>query len=59
MMLFQADGQMLTIQKAQESDAGLYTCVAANEAGSVEQNYLLDVWGRDFFLGFFIVANIC
>ena len=46
LVVLQANGQMLTIRNAQMSDAGMFTCVAANEAGSVEQNYLLDVWGR-------------
>ncbi|KAK3592726.1 hypothetical protein CHS0354_007728 [Potamilus streckersoni] len=39
-----AEGQLLHIKGAQIDDAAVYTCVAANEAGSTEQTYDLDVW---------------
>ncbi|XP_053380218.1 hemicentin-1-like [Mercenaria mercenaria] len=40
----QADGQRLSIERARLTDADVYTCIAANQAGSVEQDYELDVW---------------
>ncbi|XP_052788091.1 hemicentin-1-like [Mya arenaria] len=40
----EADGKRLAISNADLSDAGLFTCIATNEAGSAEQEYQLDVW---------------
>ena len=42
----QANGKRLHIQSADEDDGGTYTCVAANEAGSTEEVFDLDVWGK-------------
>ncbi|KAL4218919.1 Hemicentin-1 [Mactra antiquata] len=44
----QDDGVKLSIERAQLSDAGLYTCQASNLAGTAEQDYLLDVWVKPF-----------
>ena len=47
----QANGKRLLIQMAKEADDDIYTCVAANEAGSTEESFDLDVWSKfDFFL---------
>ena len=42
----QANGKRLHIQSVDEDDDGKYTCVAANEAGSTEQVFDLDVWSK-------------
>lgn len=39
-------GQVLEIDRAQVSDAGLYKCVAINVAGSTELTYSLQVYGE-------------
>jgi len=39
-------GQVLEIDRAQVSDAGLYKCVAINVAGSTELSYSLQVYGE-------------
>ena len=46
----QANGKRLLIQMAKEADDGIYTCVAANEAGSTEESFDLDVWSKFDFL---------
>lgn len=39
-------GQVLEIDRAQVSDAGLYKCVAINVAGNTELTYSLQVYGE-------------
>ncbi|ESO96633.1 hypothetical protein LOTGIDRAFT_143813, partial [Lottia gigantea] len=43
-VMIQDKGRRLVFNEAQVSDAGTYTCVASNEAGTNEKNYDLDVW---------------
>ncbi|CAH1786157.1 unnamed protein product, partial [Owenia fusiformis] len=38
------DGKQLEILRARVTDTARYTCRASNEAGSVEQDYSLEVW---------------
>ena len=42
----QADGQRLVIERSKLTDADIFTCIAANQAGSLEQDYDVDVWGK-------------
>ena len=37
------DGGRLTIQGAQDSDAGTYSCIASNVAGTAEERTKIDV----------------
>lgn len=39
-------GRQLRIVQAKLTDAGQYTCIAINEAGQAEKNYILDVQGK-------------
>ena len=48
----QANGKRLHIQSVDEEDDGKYTCVAANEAGSTEQVFDLDVWSKFALQGY-------
>ena len=48
----QANGKRLHIQSVDEDDDGKYTCVAANEAGSTEQVFDLDVWSKFALQGY-------
>lgn len=41
-------GQRLMVTSTKVSDAGMYTCIAANEAGEAEQVFELDVWGKKY-----------
>ncbi|XP_060552023.1 hemicentin-1-like isoform X2 [Ruditapes philippinarum] len=40
----EADGQRLVIERSKLTDSDVFTCIAANQAGSLEQDYDLDVW---------------
>lgn len=48
------NGQLLQINDVKSSDAGLYTCVASNIAGTKEKNFALDIYGKYFLLNFTI-----
>lgn len=39
-------GRQLQISIAQQSDAGLYTCVASNIAGAAKKDYSLQVYSK-------------
>lgn len=39
-------GRQLQISGAEKSDAGLYTCVASNVAGTAKKDYSLQVYSK-------------
>lgn len=41
------NGQLLQIHGIKPSDAGLYTCVASNIAGTKEKSFVLDIYSMD------------
>lgn len=42
---FSLDKQSVEILSAKSEDAGKWTCIAENDAGSNELDIILDVWG--------------
>ncbi|CAJ0580782.1 unnamed protein product, partial [Mesorhabditis spiculigera] len=59
-----ADGSTLTINRVVEDDAGIYTCVAENRAGSYEAKYNVEVDGAPnrharFWIILLLAALIC
>ena len=42
----QAEGRQLEIVKAEVGDTGRYTCVASNEAGTVDKDFNVEVLGK-------------
>lgn len=47
----QSRGQVLEIDRAQVSDAGLYKCVAVSVAGKAELTHSLQVYGEQLCVG--------
>lgn len=41
-------GKRLVISDSKISDAGIYLCVASNEAGDAEITYNVEVWSKTF-----------
>lgn len=41
-----SNGRRLEISNADVSDKGRYTCVAKNPAGSIDREYILNVWSE-------------
>ncbi len=44
------DDQYLEIRNVNEQDAGIYTCLAENLAGTAKQNLEFQVLGKNFHL---------
>ncbi|XP_059849711.1 hemicentin-1-like [Hypanus sabinus] len=50
-LVFNENGSLVEIKRAQVQDAGRYTCRASNDAGNTEKSYYLNVWVPPSFHG--------
>ena len=52
------DGTQLRIASAQVSDAGVYVCIASNEAGDAQLDHTVNVWGKSVQCLVFTCSNV-